>query len=200
MEDYEHHGYDPDWDNWYLRDVAETSCLRIIHELICKYDVGELLSAGFIERWLVKEPWGKTEEERCKNFLDSLKQEKLLNRVLVPIFNDEKGRKRLEEVNLIPPRPVSMTNHLTMEGSGDQYMEQYEGMFTERRSRNQYTDQLEGVFTERRPRDQSTAGEHLRRRHREAMVLNDGTRPLERGDIYEHQQRLRGSIARRESL
>ncbi|QSZ31281.1 hypothetical protein DSL72_000844 [Monilinia vaccinii-corymbosi] len=174
VDDYEHHEYDPYWDNWYLRDMAETSCLRIIYELLCKYDVDELLKAGFIERWLVKEPWGKTAETTAANFMDSLKKEKLLNRVLVPIFNDAEGRKRLEEAQLIPAKPDLAGRHLAMEGSEDQDMEDFEG-----------------TFAERRPRDQSTAEEHLRRRHREAMVLNDGTRPLERGDIYEHQRRRR---------
>ncbi|KAJ8070476.1 hypothetical protein OCU04_000850 [Sclerotinia nivalis] len=177
VDDYEHHEYDSDWDNWHLRDIAEKSCLMIIHELIYKYDVEELLNAGFIERWLVKEPWGRTAEERSSNFMDSLNKEKLLNRVIVPLFNNERGRKMLEEAKLLPARPDMAVRHLAMEGSADQDIEDFEGM-----------------FAERRPRDQSTAEEHLRRRHREAMVLNDGTRPLERGDIYENQQRPRGSM------
>ncbi|KAI9650476.1 hypothetical protein NHQ30_000492 [Ciborinia camelliae] len=176
VDDYEHHEYDPDWDNWYLRDVAETSCLRIINELVCRYDVDELLKAGFIERWLAKEPWGKTAEERSINFMDSLKKEKLLNRVIMPLFNDDMGRKRLEQARLLAARPDFAARNFAMEGSEDQDLEDFEG-----------------IFAERRPRDQSMAEEHLRRRHREAMVLNDGTRPLERGDIYEHQQRLRAS-------
>lgn len=40
-----------------------------------------------------------------------------------------------------------------------------------------------------RPREQTATDEDLRRRHREAMVLNDGTRPVERGDIFERRQR-----------
>lgn len=176
VDDYEHHEYDSDWDNWHLRDITEKSCLIIIHELVSRYDVKELLDAGFIKRWLVKEPWGKTEEERSLNFMDSLNKEKLLNRVIVPLFNDDRGRKMLEEANLLPG-PDYSTRHLAMEGSEDQDMEDFEGM-----------------FAERRPRDQNTAEEHLRRRHREAMVLNDGTRPLERGDIYENQERPRESM------
>ncbi|TGO38775.1 hypothetical protein BHYA_0067g00050 [Botrytis hyacinthi] len=177
VEDYVHHEYDPDWDNWPLRDTAEKSCLMIIYELIYKYGVQELLDAGFIERWLVKEPWGVTTEERSINFMDSLNKEKSLNRVIVPLFHDERGRKMLEEAKLLPASPDSAARHLAMEGTEDQDMED-----------------IDSNYTERRPRDQTTAEDYLRRRHREAMVLNDGTRPFERGDIYENQQRPRGSM------
>jgi hypothetical protein len=45
------------------------------------------------------------------------------------------------------------------------------------------------MFVEsRRRRDQSSEEEHIRRRHREAMVLNDGTRPLGRGDIIQRER------------
>ncbi|ESZ97960.1 hypothetical protein SBOR_1631 [Sclerotinia borealis F-4128] len=153
VNDYEHHEYDPDWDNWYLRDIAEKSCLILIHELIRKHDVEELLKAGFIERWLVKEPWGgTTAKERSINFMDSLNKEYHLNMMILPLFNDGRGRKMLEEAKLLPA-----SRHLVSEGSEDQDMEDVEGM-----------------LAERRPGGQSTAEEHLRRRHREAMVLNDG--------------------------
>jgi hypothetical protein len=50
-------------------------------------------------------------------------------------------------------------------------------------------EDFDGMFVEsRRRRDQSSEEEHIRRRHREAMVLNDGTRPLGRGDIIQRER------------
>jgi hypothetical protein len=65
------------------------------------------------------------------------------------------------EWDLPSPRDVRMTNG---EGTAG---EEWEGMLVEGRRR----------------RDQNSEEDVIRRRHREAMVLNDGTRPLGRDDI-----------------
>lgn len=51
-------------------------------------------------------------------------------------------------------------------------------------------EELEGMYVDSslRRAGQSEEEEHVRRRHREAMVLNDGTRPLERGDIFQRER------------
>jgi hypothetical protein len=50
-------------------------------------------------------------------------------------------------------------------------------------------EDFDGMFVEsKRRRDHSSEEEHIRRRHREAMVLNDGTRPLGRGDIIQRER------------
>ncbi|PQE20930.1 cytoskeleton-associated protein [Rutstroemia sp. NJR-2017a BBW] len=173
LTDYEHNPYDPEWDNWHLRDVAEQGCLIILGQLVHKFDVEELINAGFVERWLVKEPWGgEGDEGRQGKFMDSLSKENRLNQILLRLFRHKGGRRRLEEAKLLPPRPALEKEQMTTDGVDDAAMEDFEGMFVE----------------SRRPRDQSMAEEHLRRRHREAMVLNDGTRPLGRDDIIQRER------------
>lgn len=173
IEDYPHNDFDPEWDNWQLRDVAELGCLTILCQLVDKFGPEGLVKSRFIERWLAKEPWGANEKERQINFAESLAKNNRLNEIVVPLFRDHAGRKQLFKVKLIPTaldgplmRDIRMING---EGTAG---EDFEGMFVESRPR----------------RDQSSELEALRRTHREAMVLNDGTRPLGRGDIFQRER------------
>jgi hypothetical protein len=171
VTDYEHNAYDPEWDNWHLRDVVEQGCLLVLAQLTEKFGPDGLIRSRFVELWLAKEPWGKTDEERRTNFMESLGRNNRLTGIAGPIFQHKAGRRQLIKANLVgteyeaePPlaRDVKMTNGESTAG------EDFEGMF---------------VDGSRRRRDQSSEEEHIRRRHREAMVLNDGTRPLGRDDI-----------------
>jgi len=170
VTDYEHNECDPEWDNWHLRDIAEQGCLMILGQLVDKYGVEGVVKTRFVDRWLAKEPWGDTEEERIFNFTDSLRKSHRINEIVVPLFRDRIGRKQLIKAKLLPPdlelnlnrhRDTRMINGESTAG------EDFDGMFVESRRR----------------RDQSAEDDRIRRRHREAMVLNDGTRPLGRGDI-----------------
>jgi len=138
-----------------------------------KYDALEgLVKYRFVERWLAKEPWGgTTEDDRQLNFMDSLSKEARINNVALELFKYPPGRKQMEKVKLLPPAPPKLETRRT---DGESTAgEDFEGMF---------------VVENRRRRDQSDEEEHLRRRHREAMVLNDGTRPLGRGDIFQRER------------
>lgn len=177
LTDYPHNEYDSDWDNWHLRDVVEQGCLLVLAQLIDKFGVEGVVKSRFVERWLVKEPWGGADDdERQLNFMDNLTKRYRLNEICLPLFRDGAGKKALQDARLLPvgrleydesEADVRMTNG---EGTAG---EDFDGMF---------------VDSSRRRRDQSSEEEHLRRRHREAMVLNDGTRPLERGDIIERER------------
>lgn len=174
ITDYTHHEYDSEWDNWHLRDIVEQGILLILAQLIDKYGVGGLVKSRFVELWLVKEPWGTDEDERQLNFMDSLTKLFRLNQICLPLFNDSKGRKQLEAVKLLP------TNRILDSDPRDTRMIGGESTAGE---------DIEVILVEgRRRRDQSDEEEHLRRRHREAMVLNDGTRPLGRADIIERER------------
>ena len=171
VTDYEHNAYDPEWDNWHLRDVVEQRCLLALAQLAEKFGPVGLIRSRVIELWLAKEPWGKTDEERRTSFIDSLGRNNRLTGITRSIFQHKAGRRQLIKANLVgpeyeadppPARDVKMTNGESTAG------ENFEGMF---------------VDGSRRRRDQSSEEEHIRRRHREAMVLNDGTRPLGRDDI-----------------
>lgn len=169
LTDYKHNDYDLEWDNYHLRDVAEQGCLMVLGQLVDKYGVEGIVKSRFVERWLEKDPWGETEEQRFPNFAESLRKKNRINDITVPLFRDRIGRRQLIKARLIPPefemdlrhRDTRMTNGESTAG------EDFDGMFVENRRR----------------RDQSAEDDRIRRRHREAMVLNDGTRPLGRGDI-----------------
>jgi hypothetical protein len=177
ITDYEHNAYDPEWDNWHLRDACEQGCLSILGQMVDKFGPEGLVKSRFVDRWLAKEPWGGADaDERQLNFMDSLTKPYRLNQICLPLFRDPAARKQLEDAKLLPPNKIVYDDSETLldirmingEGTAG---EDFDGMFVESRRR----------------RDQSTEEEHLRRRHREAMVLNDGTRPLGRGDIIERE-------------
>lgn len=177
ITDYVHNDFSPDWDNWHLRDVVEQGNLLLLSQLTHKFGPEGLVKHNFVSRWLAKEPWGQDEHERFSNFLSSLDGRYRLSEMLEPLFLDRTGRKQLIKAKLVPPRlriADDPKRDTRMAGGGGAAGEDniFDGMF------------VEGT---RRP-GQSFEEEHIRRRHREAMVLNDGTRPLERGDIIQRER------------
>lgn len=180
VTDYDHNDYHPAWDNWHLRDIVERSCLLFIAQLIMrfKYDALDgLIRYRFIQRWLSKEPWGgRNIDERQLNFMDHLSKETRVSSITLELFKYPPGRSQMEKLKLIPPpppeEPLSRDVRMLYEGNvvltdqDDIAAEDFEGMFV-------------------RQRGQSAEEEHTRRRHREAMVLNDGMRPVSRDDIIE---------------
>jgi hypothetical protein len=174
VNDYAHNNYDLEWDNWYLRDIVEQDCLLVLMQLCGFYGPDGLIKAKFIERWLAKEPWGESTEERQLRFMDILEKgnQSKLNELLLPLVQSKAGRRQLEKWTLIPKTvspPRSSASDTRMINGEDTAGEDYQGMSMERRRR----------------RNQTTDEDRLRRRHRQAMVLNDGSRPLGRGDIIE---------------
>ncbi|CAL3961921.1 hypothetical protein PZA11_000770 [Diplocarpon coronariae] len=174
ITDYPHNTFDPEWDNWHLRDAAEKDCLMVLAQLVEKFGVEGLVNSRFVERWLAKEPWGDAGVDRMIMFADSLHSNHRLSELVVPLFRDSAGRQQLVKAKLVPAellkditsREVRMING---EGTAG---EEFEGMLVDNRRR----------------RDQNSEEDQIRRRHREAMVLNDGTRPLERGDIIQRER------------
>lgn len=162
---------DPKWDEYYLRDMTERFCLMFILELTNKFDVGGLIKAGFVEKWLSKQLWGKTPEERLENFGQYMKFKD--NRIVSIVNNirlSKRGRRALVEAGLDAPG--------TAEEQGNPEPS------TSREPRRQ-TEEQEEILHHVRTREQSEEEQRLRRQHREAMVLNDGTRPFGRDDIIE---------------
>lgn len=175
IKDYPHNEFDPDWDNWYLRDVVEQGCLLVLIQLVDKFGPEGLVKSRFVERWLAKEPWGDKDTELSINFATALRNGNRLSQLTVPLFRDPAGRKQLVKVKLVPEaleKDLSVLEDVRMIDGEGTAGEDFEGMFVESRRR----------------RDQSSEEEHIRRRHREAMVLNDGTRPLGRSDIIQRER------------
>lgn len=163
---------DPKWDEYYLRDMTERFCLMFILELTNKFDVGGLIKAGFVEKWLAKQLWGETPEDRLKNFAQYTK---LKDNRIVSIVNNirlsKQGRRALIKVGLTTP--------------GTEAEEQGDPEPSTSREPRRQAEAPDDALHHARTREQSEEEQRLRRQHREAMVLNDGTRPLGRDDIIE---------------
>ncbi|OAA43061.1 hypothetical protein ISF_09687 [Cordyceps fumosorosea ARSEF 2679] len=158
------------WDEYYLRDTAERFCLKFLQELTSKYGAKSLVKAKFVEKWLAKQKWGDTPKKRKENFKA---YRKVRNNRIVDIIGRveycRRGLLALERSGL-----VEMDNSRRTRELPDLLME--------------VGGEIPALPTEghaRRAREHSAEERRLRRQHREAMVLNDGTRPLAREDIIE---------------
>lgn len=185
VADYPHNNYDPEWDNWPLRDVVEQGCLLVLSQLVERCGVAGLINVNFVRRWLAKEPWGDDKEERIKNFDDATKKDQRLSNLFMLIRGSYQGQVQLCEVGLLDKESVDCIRERE-EGDEDGDIRMFNGESTA-------GEDFDGMFVEnaRRARDnQTTVDDSLRRRHREAMVLRDGvdTRPLERGDIIQRER------------
>ncbi|RKF55369.1 hypothetical protein GcC1_204009 [Golovinomyces cichoracearum] len=170
--DYEHNSFDLVWDNWYFRDVVEQQALGMLILLVEKFGAKYLIRYRFIDRWLVKEPWGNTIDERQINFAKLiLASDQKLNDLVSPILHNSTGVVQLKEVQLVTD--VFPTNL--------KYATEIQGYRL-----HDYTDTFFIDLAQRNSRISSD--EYRRRRNREAMVLNDGLRPLGRADII-HRER-----------
>lgn len=160
------------WDEYYLRDMGERFCLMFLTELINKYGATMLVKAKFVEKWLSKQDWGSTGEERRRNFKDytDLRNNRITD-IINRIKHSRRGLRALEKAGLIDKE----SSRRRMRELPDLLMEVEEEIVGEQAGEQQ----------SRRTREHSAEEQRLRRQHREAMVLNDGTRPLGREDIIE---------------
>ncbi|KAL7901385.1 hypothetical protein HDV63DRAFT_196925 [Trichoderma sp. SZMC 28014] len=160
------------WDEYYLRDMGERFCLMFLTELINKYGATMLVKAKFVEKWLSKQDWGSSGEERRRNFKDytDLRNNRITD-IINRIKHSRRGLRALEKAGLIDKE----SSRRRMRELPDLLMEVEEEIVGEQAGEQQ----------SRRTREHSAEEQRLRRQHREAMVLNDGTRPLGREDIIE---------------
>ncbi|KAI8965966.1 hypothetical protein F5Y11DRAFT_343958 [Daldinia sp. FL1419] len=172
---------DPLYDEYYLRDIGERRCLLLVSRLVHAYGVDKLIEAGFVEKWLARQPWGETDEERQTNFSMYLDRRK--NRISDICFHlktTKAGRKALYKAKLATKtrrskRDRSNRIKVVLEIDLDE-------VELDEATRAELAPELTP-----RLNDQSAEGQRLRRRHREAMVLNDGTHSLGRSDIIERE-------------
>ncbi|EPQ64767.1 Bgt-645 [Blumeria graminis f. sp. tritici] len=172
VNDYEHNEFDPDWDNWHFRDVVEKITLGFLLQMVEKYGPNRLLRHRFIECWLAKEPWGATEAERLTNFMTLLRSsDQKLSGLVKPISRDFTGRRLLLKSKLVSETSDELSTNISTSD--------------ESTNADNYSEQSSDLL---RRRYQNSADENMRRRHREAMVLNDGSRPLGRSDIFQRER------------
>ena len=162
------------FDEYPLRDMAEKMCLTFVLQLIIKYDAKELIMAKFVEKWLARQAWGETDEERQRNFSQYMnhKQNRITD-ICQKLQETKLGRQALEKSRLLPKgsRTESKVGFKLLEielssgvgESGEEFI------------------RVEGL--QPRVMEQSVEEQRLRNQHRHTMVLNDGTHPLDRNDI-----------------
>lgn len=163
---------DPHWDEYYLRDMAERFCLMFALELSSKYGASMLVKAKFVEKWLARQRWGVDQEERTRNFKAYMDTK--TNRIVDIVKHVKRSRRGLHALQRAG---------LMGKGSSRRRMQQLPEVLRE------FDGELTGNDERNVPRtrEHSAEEQRLRRQHREAMVLNDGTRPLGREDIIERE-------------
>lgn len=159
------------WDDYSLRDMAEKICLSIVVELVDMYDADMLVQARFVELWLAKQNWGDDERERRKNFYYyvTYRCNNIVD-IISKIARSREGSKALVACGLAAESNFSLS-------SEPAFLVQP----TLRESELDDDDDLQ----RRRSMYRTDTEQRLRRQHREAMVFNDGTRPIGREDIIE---------------
>ncbi|KJZ76714.1 hypothetical protein HIM_04050 [Hirsutella minnesotensis 3608] len=160
------------WDEYYLRDMAERFCLMFVLELVNKYGANMLVKAKFVDKWLAKQNWGKDPQQRKRRFKEymELKSNRLVD-IVNSIKHTKRGLRALEKAGLVDKE----SSRRRIRELPDLIMEIEEEIVGEQTIDPQA----------RRTREHSAEERRLRRQHREAMVLNDGTRPFGRDDIFE---------------
>ena len=170
-----HDIYDKELDNSDFRDPTERFSLLVLNRLISEFGAREAIKAGIIHKWLALEPWGSSEAETLENFKHCYATKQSLSYLIMRLARDPLGLDQLVKAKLIAasdsdffPRDVIMEDETV-----------------DRPVWSDVTNAEGGP----RPREQSAEERHLRRRHREAMVLNDGVQPIGVGDIIERDER-----------
>lgn len=162
----------PTWDEFRLRDTAEKTCLELLSDLALKFNAKGIIKAKFVEKWLSKQAWGEEPEERRRNFHNYMEHRS--NRVVHIVSKMKqyrRGLRALERAGLIDKEYTRIGGDVLMDLTFETGIVDSNGQ------------PLEPLVL--RNREHSAEEQRLRRQHREAMVLNDGTRPLGREDIIE---------------
>jgi hypothetical protein len=167
------------WDEYHLRDMAEQFCITLSYELIHKFGPDQLVKAGFVEKWLARQNWGDSDEQIQHNFRDYRRSKKNRIREMIDIIR----RSKLGLAALKRARLVAKDEQSSGEATPDNHLRVLLEIGFNDDDNGPFERILERTIP--RPNERSAEEQRLRRQHREAMVLNDGTRPIRREDIIE---------------
>lgn len=169
---------DESYDEYYLRDMAEKLCLMFISQLLNRYEAKGLVKAKFVEKWLAKQYWGDTPDEITANFSQYMEaRDNRVNEIVKHINRCRRGREALVRTGLI-----TQATREIIEGQAAQLRRRLSyvlPIYAATEDGDENADRPVGI----RPQEQSAEEQRLRHRHREAMVFNDGSRPLNSEDI-----------------
>ena len=166
---------DPVYDEWHLRDMTEKIGLTFLEQLLGHFPAEMLVKAKFVEKWLARQNWGQMPDERLLNFARYMAHKAHLTNpvnkvayIVGRIRESAAGKEALARAGLLPRGGNDEGN-----GGG-----RFSHMLSIRISGDESLERLGS-----RTLDQSAEEQRLRHRHREAMVLNDGSRPFNSEDI-----------------
>ncbi|KAG7292561.1 hypothetical protein NEMBOFW57_002596 [Staphylotrichum longicolle] len=172
---------DEDWDEYALRDMTEKLCLMFISQLLSCYDAEKLVKARFVEKWLAKQNWGPTEEIRQRNFAQYMRcRGNRITDIVASIRGTRSGREALERAGLLPASPPSESDPEDNAPLIERFSVLIPGNINMSNLRD---DDQTRLLIRSLQGGQSAEEQRVRHRHREAMVLNDGTRPVNSDDI-----------------
>jgi hypothetical protein len=158
------------WDDVPLRDITERLCLVFINQLISRYGAEKLIKAGFVEKWLAKQNWGATQEERQANFSRYMQRKSnKISDIVQHIQHSVAGRAALFNAHLIT----------RADRASDDLDDGPRAIFVSVTGENGHVANVVA-----RPLTAGQAERRRRQRHREAFVMNDGE-PLVQGNITE---------------
>lgn len=170
-----------DWDEYPLRDMSEKLCLMFVSQLVSCFECEKLIKAKFVEKWLAKQNWGKTASERQRNFSEYMRRKRnRITEVVESIKQREVGRKALENADLVPHRDADETDPEDTLPVVERLNLVFPGNI------NLDSDHARALLRTLQ-QDRSDEGRNLRQRNREAMVLNDGSRPVNSDDIIQRE-------------
>jgi hypothetical protein len=202
------------WDEYALRDPSERLPLQLIERLVAKHGVKKLIDAGFVSRYLARQPWGDNMPDRHRNFrFYTHTKANSLSTIITRLLETAMGYSALQLAGMMPcyiasNQPYRLSHVETLDnddeddGDGDDDGDDDDDDDGEEDDddddddaharENGHESLVDGEGNHEdaenvvpRARWQTDEEQRLRRQHREAMVLNDGTRPLRRGDIIE---------------
>lgn len=161
--------------------MSEKLCLMFISQLINCYDVEKLVKAKFVEKWLAKQNWGSAEEERQRNFAQYMRRRSnRITDIIAALRGSPSGREALERAGLLPrtsPAESDAEDNIPL-------IERFSVMLPANINvSNLREDDPTRLLLRSLQTVQSLEEQRIRHRHREAMVLNDGTHPVNSDDI-----------------
>lgn len=161
--------------------MTEKLCLMFISQLLSCYDAEKLVKARFVEKWLAKQNWGPTEEVRQRNFAQYMRcRGNRITDIVASIRGTRSGREALERAGLLPASPPSESDPEDNAPLIERFSVLIPGNINMSNLRD---DDQTRLLIRSLQGGQSAEEQRVRHRHREAMVLNDGTRPVNSDDI-----------------
>jgi hypothetical protein len=172
---------DEDWDEYPLRDMAEKLCLMFISQLLSCYDAEKLVKAKFVEKWLAKQNWGLTKEDRQRNFAQYTRcRGNHITDIVASIRACHSGQEALERAELVDPASPTDSDP----EDNIPLIERFKILLPNNiNASNLREDDPTRLLIRSLQAVQSAEEQRMRHRHREAMVLNDGSRPVNSDDI-----------------